>query len=60
MRRPFLGVVIFTVALVLVFVWIGEVITKISGEGAPRSSVAVTAGNITPEAGEGIFWGKGK
>ncbi len=60
MRRPFLGVVIFTVALVLVFVWIGEVITKISGEGAPRSSVAITAGNITPEAGESVFWGKGK
>lgn len=60
MRRPLLGVVIFTVALVLVFVWIGEVITKISGEGERRSSVAITAGNITPEAGEAVFWGKGK
>jgi putative heme-binding domain-containing protein len=60
MRRPFLGVVVFTVAIVLVFVWIGEVITKISGEGERRPSVAITAGNITPEAGETIFWGKGK
>ena len=60
MRRPLLGVVIFTVALVLLFVWIGEVITKISGEGERRSSVAITAGNITPEAGEAVFWGKGK
>ena len=60
MRRPLLGVVIFTVALVLVFVWIGEVITKLSGEGERRPSVAITAANITPEAGEAIFWGKGK
>ncbi len=60
MRRPFLGVVMFTVTVVLVFVWIGEVITRVSGEGERRSSVAITAGNITPEAGETIFWGKGK
>jgi putative heme-binding domain-containing protein len=60
MRRPFLGVAIFTVAVVLVFVWIGEAITRLSGEGARRPTVTVTAGNITPEAGESIFWGKGK
>ncbi|MBI1894306.1 MAG: c-type cytochrome [Candidatus Rokubacteria bacterium] len=60
MRRPFLGVVVFTVALVLVFVWIGEVITRVSGEGERRSSVVITGGNITPEAGEAVFWGKGK
>ncbi len=60
MKRPFLGVVIFTVAVVLVFVWIGEAITRLSGEGARRPTVTVTAGNITPEAGEAIFWGKGK
>ncbi len=60
MRRSFLGAVMFTVVLVLVFVWIGELITRISGEGARRPAVAVTAGNISPEAGEAIFWGKGK
>jgi len=60
MRRPVLGVAGFTVALVLVFVWIGEVVTRLSGEGDRRPAVAVTAGNITPEAGESLFWGKGK
>ena len=60
MTRPFLGVVIFTVGLVLVFVRIGEVITRVSGEGERRPATAITAGNITPEAGEAVFWGKGK
>lgn len=60
MKRSFLGAVIFTVVLVLVFVWIGELITRISGEGTRRPAAAVTAGNISPEAGEAIFWGKGK
>lgn len=60
MRRPFLGVVVFTVVIVLVFVWIGEVITKLSGEGERRAPAVIVGGNITPEAGETIFWGKGK
>lgn len=60
MKRPFLGVVIFAVVVVLVFVWIGEVLTRISGEGERRPGGALTAGNISPEAGEPIFWGKGK
>lgn len=60
MRRSFLGVVIFTVVVVLVFVWIGEVLTRISGEGDRRPGAGVTAGNITPEGGEEVFWGKGK
>lgn len=60
MKRPFLSVALFTVAVVLVFVWVGEVLTTISGEGDRRPAAAVTGENITPEAGEGIFWGKGK
>lgn len=60
MRRPFLGAAVFTVGAVLAFVWIGEGITRLSGEGERRPSVAITAGNITPEAGEAVFWGKGK
>ncbi|MFQ5847026.1 MAG: c-type cytochrome [Candidatus Methylomirabilales bacterium] len=60
MRRPFMGVVIFTIALVLVFVWIGEVLTRISGERERRAPGVITAENVTPEAGETIFWGKGK
>ena len=59
MKRPFLGVVIFTIVVVLVFVWVGEVLTKISGE-ADRSAGAVTAGDVSPESGEAVFWGKGK
>ncbi len=60
MRSPFLRVALFTVGLVLVFVWIGEVITRISGEGGRQASAVVTGGDITPETGEAIFWGKGK
>lgn len=60
MKSPFLRVALFTVGLVLVFVWIGEVITQLSGEGVRQTSATLTAGNITPEAGEAIFWGKGK
>lgn len=60
MRSPFLSVALFTVGVILVFVWIGELITRISGEGQRRSSVTVVAGSIGPEAGETIFWGKGK
>lgn len=59
-KRPFFGVVVFTVVVLLVFVWIGEVLTRISGEGERRPSTLITGGNITSEAGEAIFWGKGK
>jgi len=60
MRRPFLGVVVFTVAVVLAIVAVGELITRVSGEGGRRAAAVITAGNITPEAGESVFWGKGK
>jgi putative heme-binding domain-containing protein len=59
-QRPFLGVTIFTLAVVLVFVYVGEVLTRISGEADRGPGVTVAAGSITPEAGEAIFWGKGK
>lgn len=59
MRSPFLRVAAFTAVLVLVFVWTGELITRVSGEGTRRAT-AVVAGNVDPEAGEAIFWGKGK
>lgn len=60
MKRPFLGVAVFTVAVVLAIVLVGELITRVSGEGGRRAAAVVTAGNITPEAGESVFWGKGK
>lgn len=60
MRRPFLGVAIFTLAVVLVLVGIAELVTRVSGEGGRSPAVAVTSADVTPETGEAIFWGKGK
>ena len=56
MNRPFLNVVIFTVSFVLVFVYICGLLTRISGE----TSMAGGIEGVSPEAGESIFWGKGK
>lgn len=57
MGRAFLGVVILTVAVVLAFVGVAEMVTRVSGEAGrlPRG-----AAGVTPESGETIFWGKGK
>jgi putative heme-binding domain-containing protein len=60
MKRPFLGVVVFAIAVVLSIVLAGELITRVSGERGRHPAAVVTAGNITPEAGESVFWGKGK
>ena len=60
MKRPFLGVVVFTLAVVLAIVGIGELVTRVSGEGGRRPAAALTAADVTPEAGEVVFWGKGK
>lgn len=60
MNRAFLGVAAFTVVIVLAIAAVGEMITRVSGEGGRRPVAAVTPGNITPEAGEAVFWGKGK
>lgn len=56
MQNAFLKAAIFTVALCGVYVYIGEVITEISG----GAKTAATAAGVSPEAGEAIFWGKGK
>jgi putative heme-binding domain-containing protein len=58
MTHPFLRVAAFAVAVVLSIVLVGELITRISGEGGRRPQAA--AGAVTPEAGEAVFWGKGK
>ena len=60
MKRPFLGVVIFTLCVILAIVGIGELVTRVSGEGGRRPAVALISADITVEAGEAIFWGKGK
>lgn len=57
MRRPFFGVALFTIVVLLLFVYIGEVLTRISGEEGRLRMVA--AGDVTPEAGEALFWGRG-
>lgn len=61
MKRSFLAVSVFTVVVVLLFVYIGEVLTRISGEAGrgPSNGVSVGSGAATPETGETIFWGKG-
>ncbi len=57
MRRALLGIVVFVIAILLLNVYIGEVLTRISGQSA-TPSVAISG--VNPEAGESIFWGKGK
>lgn len=60
MKRPLVGVAIFTLLVVLLFVYIGEVLTRISGEATRGPGYGTPAGGAaTPEAGEALFWGKG-
>ena len=60
MKRPFLGVVVFTLAVILALVGIAELVTRVSGEGGRPPAAALTSADITPEAGEAVFWAKGK
>ncbi len=56
MQSAFLKATVFTVGLCAIYIYIGEVITEISG----GAKTAATAAGVSPEAGEAIFWGKGK
>lgn len=56
MNRPFINAAIFTIAVVFVFGIVSQVVTDISGLGG---QVAAAEG-VNPEAGEAIYWGKGK
>ncbi len=47
---------LFTVTLVLLFVWSGEVITNVSG----GAEAAVTGEGVGVDIGEQVFWGPGK
>jgi mono/diheme cytochrome c family protein len=58
MRRPLVNVVLVTLALVGFFVYIGTVLTDISGEAGGQAGIV--AEGVNPEAGEAIFWGRGK
>ncbi len=54
--RAFAKAAAFTAVVMAVFIFIGETLTKISGQ----SSGPAAAVGVSPEAGEAIFWGKGK
>lgn len=56
MGKTYGRVVIFTLVLVGIFLYIGEALTRISG----IKGGTVTVKGVNPEAGEAIFWGKGK
>jgi len=56
MQNSFVKAALFTVGLCAIYIYIGEVITEISG----GAKTAATAAGVSPEAGEAIFWGKGK
>lgn len=55
-QRAFIRSVVFVLTILVVFIFIAEVITDISGQ-AHRGSVAAGVG---PEQGQEIFFGKGK
>src|SRR3972149_7951434 len=48
--------VLFVLIILGAFVYIGALITDISG----GTATAVAAAGVNPEAGEAIYWGKGK
>ena len=56
MNKDFLKVVIFFFGVLLAFVYVGHIVNKASGGGVAKATI----GGVSPEAGEGIFWGKGK
>jgi putative heme-binding domain-containing protein len=58
--KTFAGPAAFTLVIVLLFVGMGELVTRISGETERARRATASAGEVTPEAGEAIFWGRGK
>ena len=54
--KSFIRAAIFTAILSLIYIYIAAVITDISGGAKSATTVA----GVSPEAGESIFWGKGK
>ena len=61
MRSPFVKVVLFVLALVGIFIWISEELTRISGQTGDQAGGARAAqAGVSVERGEEIYWGKGK
>ncbi len=56
MRSNWIKTPLFTVVLVAVFVWTGEIVTRASG----GARAAVLGEGVSVENGEQIFWGPGK
>tara|TARA_B100002003_G_scaffold234514_1_gene248522 strand:+ start:488 stop:1474 length:987 start_codon:yes stop_codon:yes gene_type:complete len=56
MDRSFIYVSVFTIAVVLTFAWVTEIVTNISGLGGVQASVE----GVNPEAGEALYWGIAK
>jgi putative heme-binding domain-containing protein len=54
------GPAAFTLLIVLVFVGFGELVTRISGEAERARRATAVTGDVSSEAGEAIFWGRGK
>ena len=59
MTPALLKVLLFVVAIMVFFMFIGHVLTKISGEEG-RIAALTSTGEISPEMGKSLFWGKGK
>lgn len=58
--RTLAGPAAFTLLVVALFVGIGELVTRISGESERARRATAASGEVSPEAGETIFWGRGK
>ena len=56
MNSAIVRAAILTLVIVLAFAWISQVVTDLSGAGA----VVASAEGVNPEAGEALYWGKGK
>lgn len=56
LQNSFVKSAVFAVGVCAIYIGIGEEITSISG----GAKTATTVAGISPEAGESIFWGKGK
>lgn len=47
---------VFLIVLLVVFMWVGYAVTKMTGGEKPAGGAV----EVTPEGGEKIFWGKGR
>lgn len=56
MNKDFLKVVLFIFGGLFAFIYVGFLVNRASGGGVAKASIT----GVSPEAGESIFWGKGK